>query len=236
VQHFDYSEYDERGTLLDRETGYLPGIGLRISKPLSRWTLSADLTYHAGDVAYSGQTQAATPLKTRTDQKIVDFYISAAYHLESYPSILIYSGFGQRNWWRDIRGTTGVFGLSEKYSWNYGTGGGSVLLLRNAANEFRLDLRATKVFNPSVRVDFNGIYDTATLGLTGRDGFRISLPWRHNIDGSSGITIEPYYEQLKLGHSERQILTRGGVQVGRIFEPDSEAQISGLQLRWFRGF
>jgi len=50
VLHFGYQEFDDYGTLLDREDGNIPGFFIGLSHASDRWVFAGDVAYHTGDV------------------------------------------------------------------------------------------------------------------------------------------------------------------------------------------
>jgi hypothetical protein len=107
LMDFGYKEFDDNDVILNREDGYLPGFTLSVDAPISRWSLTTELSLYAKDVLYDGQTQSGIPLQSRTDETIFDVSLMLSKELagKSLSPEQLYYGLGYRHWRRDIRDT-----------------------------------------------------------------------------------------------------------------------------------
>lgn len=240
---FDYREYGDQGSLLDKESGILPGLILEIGKSKGQWRLSGKLSGHAGGVTYSGQTNGGVPISTVTKQQITDVGLRAEYSFENTPRIIkgIYFSAAQHYWRRDIQPTrtangSPVAGLLEKYQWWQLNVGANVLLLRTERSQWMLDFSLMRISDPRISIYFSGLYDDASLALGERWGSRVSLPWRHSLGQSTTLLVEPYIERYKLGRSKSVPLSNHGFPIGTLFEPNSEYSNLGLAIGLRRDF
>lgn len=238
---FNYKEFDDDGSLLDREDGTLPGLIFGLERPRGPWVLGGRFSYYAGSVDYDGQTNTGTPITTRTDEKISEIEGRAEYWLRPEDRWAVYGGLGYRYWARDIRptrtaGGQPVSGLFEVYDWWLVFFGTKVELYNKNASRWSLDLRVLRILAPELRVDATSQFDQARLDLGERYGMRLSLPWQYKLDKATHLTIEPYAEGWELGRSPTVPLTRNGVVIGTIFEPRSETRNYGINLGFSRRF
>ena len=241
VLNFGYKEFDDNGTLLDREDGLIPGAVLSLSHTSNRWVFAGDISYHGGEVVYDGQTNTPTPvpIKTRTAQNIADLALRSEYWL--YPRYAHYLGAGYHHWDRDILPGTdanggAVGGLFESYAWGTFFIGAKAVVYESRSANWLLDARLLKIIKPTMTVRLNS-YDSATLSLGERPGFRVALPWRYTVKKSTSLNVEPYAETFELGRSATTRLTANGApafdQFGNpvyIYEPLSQTVNYGLTL------
>ena len=237
VLDFGYQEFSDSGKLLNREDGPIPGLVASLSRSRDRWLLAGDFSYHAGDVTYNGQTNTGVPITTRTDQKIVDMAVRAEYWQATTGGLnyALYLGAGYHRWERDIQPTrtasgAPVGGLFETYEWWLGFLGAKMVLRESGKVRWLLDVRLTRPVNPSITVDFHGLYDNARLDLGERWGARLALPWRYAVSRTAGLIVEPFVESYELGRSATTPLTRNGIVVGTVYEPRSESRNYGLVI------
>ncbi len=237
VLHFDYQELDDSGKLLDREKGFIPGFKLGLSQTSEQWVLAGDFALHAGDVAYTGQTQTGIPISSYTTQNIADLALRSEYWIgdNQSTSFALYLGAGYHYWMRNILSTstssgTPVNGLLEIYTWWSGFLGMKAEIYQSDFSLWLLDARLTHTINPQITIDFNGMYDKTTLDLGERTGFRLSLPSKYTINKSASLLIEPYAESFELGRSKTSTLDKNGVPGGTVFEPYSRTIIYGLSV------
>lgn len=235
--HFDYQEFSDTGKLLDRETGYIPGLVLGLNKAAGQWLFAGDFSYHRGDTPYTGYTNSGIPITTTTRQNIADIALRAEYWPQtgSEPPYAIYLGAAWRQWQRDILSTTTasgapVGGLYEIYKWWTGFMGIKGEVFSSADNRLILDIRLQQTFKPTIHVDFHGTYDSANLPLGERLGARLALPWQHKLSGMTTLAIEPYAEYYEFGRSATAPLSKNGSVVGNVYEPLSQTLNYGLTV------
>ena len=235
---FGYKEFDDAGRLLDREDGTLPGVALNLARAEGNWTLSGRFTWHAGDVLYDGQTNTGVPVRSRTDENILDSSLLIERRMrvlqDSIP-LALYGGIGYRYWERDIRPTRtaagqAVDGLSEIYRWRYVFLGGRTVLYDFGASRWQLDLRVFRPYRPTIEVDQQGRNDTVILDLGEHTGWRVSFPWEYRTGERTRLVLEPYAEGWDLGRSPTETLTRNGVPVGTVYELRSVTRNVGLNI------
>ena len=244
---FDYREYDDTGRLLDRESGGIPGIVFDLTGSMGRWALGGRFSWHTGDVLYDGQTTTGLPIRTRTEENIVDSSVRIERRLGSAASsgLTLYGGVGYRYWGREIRptytsGGQAVDGLFEMYRWKYFFLGGKTAVYRSGRSHLGLDARVMRPYRPTIEVDQGGRYDAVTLDLGERTGWRLGLPLEYRVDERTGMVVEPYAEAWNLGRSPVATLTQQGVPARclvnniimdcAIYEPRSTTRTLGLTV------
>ena len=245
LMNFGYTEFDTNGAWLDEESGVLPGLLVGGSLHWSKAYASLMMNYNFGEVGYEGQTQSVDPalsglpINSTSDADIFDTTAIAGYQ---FSSLHIYGGLGYYYWRRNIRPTTTnsglpVAGVLEFYSWTYALLGARTELWRNWTSHLELDLRATRMLDANMEVNFLGFggYDNASLDLGEDWGFRLAVPWTFRyFDKDSSLTIEPYYTSWNLKRSKVSELTIGGVGTGSgVVEPRSETRNFGISV-YFR--
>ena len=236
--HFGYTEFNDNGAILDRETATLPGISLAL---LGAWDSSywlGEFSYQKATARYTGQTNSGAAFTTGTQEMIVDAAIQAGrwFTPERLPGYALYAGIGYHQWQRDIKSTASVGGLFETYKWWYGFIGAKAALFKQERSEWLLDIRATQPIRPTVAIDFKGAYAASPeLDLGEQMGLRIALPWRLNQKDGSTITIEPYFEQWNLGRSANNSFRSGNLTL-TVHEPESETKNTGIRLLWMQAF
>jgi hypothetical protein len=229
---FGFEEFDDSADSFLREEGFVPGFVAGLSAIRSSWFLAGDFSYHAGDIRYDGQTNTGIPVKTRTDEKLLDasFHLGHEFKTGTLFSYTLYGGFGYRRWYRDIRPTETVSGISETYAWWYGSLGTAGIFHITSKLEWIIDVHLTRTIAPNVKVDFKDLFDDTSLDLGERFGMRLALPLHYLAFDHTAIVVEPYFERWDLGRSITEPLTRRGAIVGTVFEPRSETRNFGINL------
>lgn len=237
LMHFDYREYGEQGNLLDRENGLLPGLLLGVARTQGSWQIAGTLSYHSGDIAYTGQTNGGIPISTTTRQRMTDAELRAGYQFQPVRRITptLYAGAANHRWRRDIQAThtssgIPVRGLLETYRWWQAFLGVKMSGKKTAPFDWVLDARLIRIIAPTVDVDFSGLYDNAHLNLGERWGFRLALPMSYSMNHSTTLVLEPYLERFSLGRSSTIPLTSQGIARGTVTEPDSTTRNYGIVL------
>lgn len=242
LMNFGYIEYDINGAWLDEENGVLPGLLFGGTLYWTNWYASLMLNYHFGDVEYQGQTQSidpdlsGLPINSRSDTDIFDTTAIAGYQ---FSALTAYGGLGYYYWRRNIRSTTtdnglSVAGVLEFYSWTYAILGLNIPVVKNGDFHLNLDVRATRMLDANMEVDFQGFggFDIAMLNLGEDWGVRLALPWTFRAFGdSSMLTVEPYYTTWNIGRSSVTELTINGEGTGSgVVEPRSETRNYGILM------
>lgn len=236
--HFGYEEFDENGSLLDRDEGYIQGFTLGLNQTFDRWVFAADFSYHGGGAIYTGKTQTGIPASTRTMEYITDFALRTEYWAES--DYAFYAGAGQHHWDRDIlagKDANGmpVSGMRECYSWWTSFIGAKAVMYETSSVSWIADASLRHIHNPTVNVTY-GQYDNLSMALGKQLGLRLSLPWRFSFNRHTRFNMEPYAENFEFGRSENTPLTQNGNPVidpvtGRqryIYEPRSQTTKYGF--------
>ena len=238
AQHFQYTEFNDAGAILDRETATLPGLTLAI---LSEWNSTyalGEFSYQKGTARYVGKTNFGAAHQTDTRETIADAAIQGGHWFtpEWFPRYALYAGVGYHQWQRDIKSTPGVGDLFETYKWWYGFIGAKGELFKQEHSDWLLDIRVTQPIRPKMVIDFQGAYAASPeLNLGERPGIRVALPWRFNQKEGTTLTIEPYFEQWNLGRSAATPF-RSGSRTYTAYEPESETKNTGIRFLWKRAF
>jgi hypothetical protein len=233
--NFDYREFTEQGRLLDRESGHIPGVMFEVSRSQSRWELAGKLSYHEGGTTYDGQTNGGVPVTTVTKQRLVDVELRAEYGVADaeVTDARLYAGAAHHAWRRDIQSARTalgmpVSGLLETYRWWQVFFGAKKSLVESGRLGWSVDARIARCIAPTIMVDFAGQNDNVRLALGERWGARLALPVHYSMSKSTLLFVEPSLERSALGRSAVVPLTRSGVVIGAVQEPDSSSNSFGL--------
>lgn len=228
---FNYHEYDDAGSILDKERGGIPGMSVKLGQRLAAWQWESIASYHHGRADYMGQTSTGVPYNTRTDETIEDIALRLGCCFDGNRLWILYGGLGYRRWDRDILpGTIG--GMFESYRWPYIWLGTRITPLQDDQSTLVLDVGLLKPLSPELRVDFKGAYNASpVVHPESKIGLRMMLTSKISLSENTFLMLEPYYECWKLGRSA--IVTTGGISV---HEPASNTSNFGLNFRVARMF
>lgn len=238
ANRFDYREYDGAGQQLNRESATLPGVTLSLEGPLAGFFWLGELTFQKGSAHYDGRTNLGAAHLTTTQEKILDGSVQVGrwFASKELPAFALYGGLGYREWNRDIAATQTVGGLFETYSWWYVLLGAKAIVLKRGPFEWVADIRLMRPLDPKVSIDFKGAFAAAPeVEPTARPGFWIALPLRYKIAKGSALSLEPYFEQWKLGRSENVSFRSGTLNI-TVHEPENKTRSFGVRFGWHRAF
>lgn len=227
---FKYDEFDDAGSILDTEQGFIPGLSLRFAQRIlaggGDWEWEGRASYHYGRVGYEGQTNLGDPYSTLTDEEVGDLALRMGRWFDEPRTLMLYAGLGYRRWDRDILPAS-LGGLFESYRWKYVWLGTKITAYQQGASNLTLDIGWIKPVDPVLHVDFRGAYSVSPrLNPGSRDGLRLMLTSRSALPENATLILEPYFEYWKLGRSPS--LTTGGITV---HEPASRTSNFGFNLR-----
>ena len=227
LQYYDSREYAGSGDRLNREVGWLPGIGGRWQRALSS-QVDVALTgeYAQGRIDYDGQTQTGTPFDSDTYVRLFRLGGDVGVCLLACRASLN----GGLAWYgrdRDIQGHSGVSGLYEEYRWLEWTLGGRW----HAGNRQQVTFGAEwfGVTDAEMMIDlrsFGGGEPVVTLPDS--SGRRVRLAYRF---ADRPISLSLTHEWLAIDVSDAILvnLDSGPVLVN---EPESRAEHWKLGLNW----
>lgn len=246
LMKFKYTEYTDNNVFLDGESGFIPGVVLKLKRNNSRHYSELVGQLYGNTIEYDGQTQGGTPLTTNSDAIIFDTHFKLGFHFSEVRDHGFYAGLGYRYWLRnihsghDINGNP-VAGLLEHYYWLYGLFGYAANYTVNENVNIGFDIRQTNMINAKMDIDFLGYcgYDNASVNLGNKSGTRFAVPFQIKMKSSS-LIVSPYYEIIDIGKSNTVLLTRNGYPVDcdgngyldGALEPRSETRNVGINVTW----
>lgn len=232
IMDFDFREY-ENGERLVREHGTLYGLTGGVRTGCKAMRLEAELSWFGNDVRYDGQTQDGAPVRTQTDEHILDGLgrIGWLFRRQERLQYQLFAGLGYRYWDRDIRSTPAAAGLTEIYTWWYALLGARGLYRPNGRTTWLAEVQLMRPLNPEINVEFQNDLDDTRLDLGSEPGVRVSLAWRHELVSGWRLDIMPFYTAWDIGRSQSRSLKQNGVVVGSLYEPRSEIRDYGIQAR-----
>lgn len=239
LMNFKYAEYKDNNVFLDGESGFIPGVVLKLKRDYAHQYTEFAGQLYGNTIEYDGQTQSGTPLQTKSDAIIVDTHFKLGFHLSEVKNHGLYLGLGYRYWFRNIRSGNDingnpVAGLLEHYYWFYSLLGYSANFNVNENVKIGLDVRHTQMINGKMDIDFLGYrdYDNTQVNLGNESGVRLAVPIQIKTRTSS-LIVSPYYEMIDIGRSNNVRVSSNGVPTATvIYEPRSETRNVGIELTW----
>ena len=229
---FNYKEY-ENGERLDHEHGTLYGLAGGVQGGRNALLFEGTLSWFENDVRYDGQTMDGMPVRTRTDERILDGQASVGWRFRRQDKLQyqLYGGLGYRDWHRDIRSTPTATGVKETYTWWYAVLGGRGLYHSNQRMTWLAEVQLMRPIDPEIEVNFKNDLNDTRLDLGSEPGVRLSLAWRNELPSGWCLEIMPFYTAWDIGRSQSRPLKQNGVVVGSLYEPRSETRNYGIQAR-----
>lgn len=230
LMHFDYTEFSFDGSVLDSETGWIPGIQLLLAQNLSHnLNIEFEASTYAGGVDYAGYTQSGLPHNTRTNEEVIRLGVRLVAPVLTNTDIYLTTKYHQ--WDRNILSNNGIAGLFEQYQWWEISAGTRILFFVKDNQKWMADLAILRTINPGIHVDLSSINAGKTdLDLGADTGARLQLMWMISGDKQYTYGINAFYEIWEFGVSDSKV-TRGGSSSFSVFEPSSETRHSGIQLQ-----
>ncbi len=228
-EYFVWREHDNGRQLLE-ETGPRYFIGLDASNRRDQWSYLLNGRLYTGQVAYDGQTQSGTPVRTDTDYSGWSAEMRFAYAFDwrtagAAPWGMIFGG-GFDSWRRTLRDNAGVYGYEEDYQIAYGRFG--MTYSRPALWNAEFGLKRPIATSERVGLSRFG-YDDVTLrpepmtSLYASVSYTLAPRW----------SLIGYYDSYHFAASPIVPITIGGSATGRgAYQPESTQDTYGLQLQY----
>ena len=223
---FDWREYDGDEQLLVESGPMMLGRGdlrLQAGDFYSRFSLALG----GGKAHYDGQLQDGTPYQSDAWEGIVETELQLGWQ-QSWGSL--YAGLMQRDWDRQIEGSSTVSSVHEIYRWRLIVTGGEVNLVQTPSWNMALALDYGRAFDSwqKVHSDFFGDFN-----LEPGEGhfWRVSVPVRH---GAWEFTPFVQGQTMEVSQGVQRYPLSGG-PLYTIVQPESERIEGGLRMRYIFG-
>ncbi len=227
--HFDYTEFSTTDQVLDRETGWLPGIGARLQHAItSNWLVSINTSYYQGTVDYNGETQQGTPHTTDTDTNLLR--IGARVDRLIYENTYLFAGFQAHQWKRDINDNNNISGIDETYEWHEYSIGLNADFTITQKDIINFEASLLLIRDGTIFVDLSRVnLGTTTLDLGDGTGARLNLGWRHQHKKHINYELGLFFEGWEFGRSNTK-QTQNSSSIIFVTEPRSETRNIGLNF------
>ena len=227
--HFDYTEFSTNDQVLDRETGWLPGIEVKLSHNMTAgWFINIHSAYYQGTVDYTGQTQSGAPHSTNTDNDL--FRVGGQINKKIYQQIQLFAGVQLHRWNRDIKDNNNISGIDETYKWLEYSIGLSSDVFADQNNIFSVDIAYLLIRNGTLDVDLSRVnLGSTTLDLGDGSGARLNLNWKRIRSDNFNYGLSLFIEGWDFGRSNTKI-TEGGSPNVTVTEPRSETRNAGIKF------
>ena len=213
------------GQSLNREWGTLAGLGAGIKGQNPRVGFSVNIDSRWGDLDYRGVSQAGRSVTTTTGYRLLEFEALGLCTLSPNSQELVATiGFGYQRRDRNIRGTSTIRGLDERYENTFVSLGlqGEWFVAKKHRLAWSGMFRQSA--QNDLEIDFHGVFDRRQFAIDERRSWTASLKWwvipQEHFRWFSAIS----YRDAAMDRSESVDLTQGGEPVGRLFQPEQNIQ------------
>lgn len=219
ARYVKHAEYDESERLLVRESGWLPGLVLEGAFRAGNTTWFAGIEGYRAGIDYRGQTQSGSAARSRTATTLATLRLGAGYRIT--PAVTLTGALEVDLWQRDIRGTNSAAGLQERYR-SERLALGVATSWQPAAGKVGTDLALVLSTAERMRVDFNGLLDTARLDTRRAPGLRLGASLYPAF--IPALEIRGAYDWMRTGRSNDAPVTRNGRFAGTVAQPEHVRQ------------
>ena len=219
ILYFNYREFNTSGNLLDKETGFIPGIAFNYTTNYKNSDVTAYISHHDGRVDYTGKTQGGKDHTTKTNQILIKYGIQLTSHeTPDFPARLLFS-FAYHTWDRDILSTINVQGLHEFYSWHEFSLGLRFQGETIDNSFYWTNISALLIYNPEIVV----FLDTGdkSLNIGENLGFRLHVGKTWKMENSHSISLSFKSEYFEFERSNTIFVNSFFGRSVFITEPDS---------------
>jgi len=229
--HFDYTEFSQSDSKLNRELGWLPGLSANITHNLDQhWKIQLDTALYMGEVDYTGQTQSGIPHNTKTSTRL--FRLAGTVNRNLHQNLDVFVGIRHHQWNRDIQDRNNVSGLDETYIWQEYSLGLDSLIFNTESDLLNVRLAWLLIRNATIDVDISKIgLGQTTLDIGDGSGARLELEWQKKFDHELDYSLSLFFEGWNFGRSNTKA-TQGGSTSVLVTEPRSETRNLGVMLNF----
>jgi hypothetical protein len=232
---YQSEERNEIGSVLNKETGRLPLLGVSLQVKEAPWFLKVNLARAQGEVDYQGYTQMGIPLTTRTELSIDSWQVLLGYQwpILAQQQISLGAGINGLQIDRNILPTLGSFPLKENLAsqrlvlslmWQW------QMLEQPLVLKSQLDILPQR--QNRLTVDTQGLYDTIVLDADQHTDWRLAIDAQLRCFKDAELGLELAYQSYQPGSSQRRILMRNGIPAATIYYPGSDQRLIALKAQF----
>ena len=234
IMRFDYQEFDTSGELLNKEIGFIPGVGMKFSTTYKHTGITAFVSIHDGQIDYVGNTQSGLPHTTKTNERLIKsgILLTSRKHPD-FPARLLFSVAFQF-WDRDILSKNNVNGLHEHYTWyEYSLG---LNFQQDISNNtyYWANTSALLIYEPEITVLLKD--GNKTLNIGEHIGLRLQAgkTWLMNSENTFSASITS--EFFEFGRSNTIYTNNFFGSPGFITEPQSKSFHNTIEISYTFNF
>ena len=230
LMYFDYTEFDFNGSVLDKETGWIPGIQFQVAQDFTnQLSIELEISAYNGDANYAGHTQSGLPHHTQTNEEVIR--LGAHIIAPLYSNTNIYLATKYHQWNRNIQSNNGIASLFEQYQWWEIAVGSRISFWEKDRQAWIADIAILQTISPTIYVDLSSVDAGSTnLNLGSDTGARLQLMWKTSVEDQYTYGINAFYEIWDFGVSNSQNTSGGSLSLS-IYEPESETRHTGIQFQ-----
>jgi len=234
ILRFDYQEFDTSGKLLDKETGFIPGIGLKYSTTYKHTGITVFSSIYDGQIDYIGSTQSGFPHNTKTNERLIKsgILLTSRKHPD-FPARLLFSVAFQF-WDRDILTKNNVFGLHEQYTWYEYSLGLNFQQDISANTYYWANTSALLIYQPEITVLLqNG---NKTLDIGEHIGIRLQAGKTWLMSSNNTLSASITSEFFEFGRSNTIYINNFFGSPAFITEPQSKSFHNTIEISYTFNF
>ncbi|MDH5485333.1 MAG: hypothetical protein OEY43_08885 [Gammaproteobacteria bacterium] len=234
LYHFNYSEYSTSDKLLDKETGFLPGIKLAIDYAHNKHRLNLNFALYDATIDYDGQTQSGQPHTTNTKTRIIKWGMDFFPNQADYIPGQFFLGINNWQWDRDILTRDNILGLHEVYYWAELHLG--IRFESEKINEkiFWTELSVLYISNPKMAIYLSNSKES--LYMDDEPGFRVRVGTKKHITANLDLGVSVHTEYWAFGRSDTIFVSDFFGSPAGLTEPRSESLHSGIEINLYYNF
>lgn len=226
--YFHYTEYNDNGAILNRETGPIPGLELTTVYTSSFGRSVLGLHVYSGHVDYDGATQSGSQHSTRTLETLSG--VSLTHYLNEAGTEGPLLSWRLHNWDRDILPKGNVSGLEEIYQWS-SLGAGYRLQHSNESGiNSWAELQVYYVLGPKMTLLLPGTNPDFALGS--RPGFQLEAGMTLPTGSDAQLDLSFFMDVWEFEKSETKSVDNFFGSSVTLHEPRSVTRHIGLRLRY----
>lgn len=228
LRHASMSEYNQAGSRIVQESGWLPGIGGRLAYRSGAWEFFGAAAVFQADIDYDGQLQNGRPYRSETGTRMSEAWLGLRHRVLDRTELV--AALGLDAWRRDIRGSGPAIGLLERTR--------SSRLLVGVEQMWPLGRTGTLLAGASLvhaaperlRIGFSGLLDDVTIRTRPANGYALTL--RYLPDAASRLSVNASFDSIRVARSAAYPVTRDGRAAGQVTQPEHRRSNLTISVRY----
>jgi len=228
LRYASMSEYNQSGSRIVTESGWLPGLGGRLAYRSGAWEFFGAAAVFQADLDYDGQLQNGRPYRSETGTRMSEAWLGLRYRVLDRTELV--AALGRDAWRRDIKGSAQAIGLLERTNSSRLLIGVEQMWPLDGAGKLLAGASLVHAAPERLRIGFSGQLDDVSIRTRPANGYALTL--RYLPEAVPRLSFNASVDSITVARSAAYPVTRDGRAAGQVTQPEHLRKNLTISLRY----